>query len=89
MRSADRFYLSGLCLFAAVAFLPLFREPQVAGVSVFGWLMAALMVISPMGALALFLSERRRPPDSRDDPAHVTSHVPSHAPPVPTEPPAQ
>lgn len=59
MRRADRWYLLGLCTFAVVAFHPAWREPQFANISLFGWLMAALMVLSPMAALALFLRERR------------------------------
>ena len=48
-----------LILFSIVSFLPLWRTLEVAGMAVFGWLMAALMVISPALALALFLLKRR------------------------------
>ena len=49
-----------LILFSAVSFLPLWRTLEVAGMAAFGWLMAALMVISPGLALGLFLHRKRR-----------------------------
>ena len=47
-----------LILFSAISFLPRWRTIEVAGMVVFGWLMAALMVISPALALVVFLSKR-------------------------------
>lgn len=55
MRGDDRWYLRSLIGFSIVAFLPPWRELHVAGMAVFGWLMAALMVFSPSIALALLL----------------------------------
>lgn len=49
-----------LVLFSAFSFLPVWRTVELAGMAVFGWLMAALMVISPALALTLFLLGRRR-----------------------------
>jgi len=49
-----------LILFSVFSFLPLWRTIEVAGMAVFGWLMAALMVISPALALTVFVSKRRR-----------------------------
>jgi hypothetical protein len=49
-----------LILFSVVAFLPLWRTFEVAGMVLFGWLMAALMVISPVLALTVFVVKRRR-----------------------------
>lgn len=46
-----------LLLFAAVSFLPIWRTREVAGMAVFGWLMAALMLLSP--ALMLWVFRRR------------------------------
>ncbi|TPV93039.1 MAG: hypothetical protein B7733_22490 [Myxococcales bacterium FL481] len=66
MRRADLWYLVALGAFAAVSFHPGWREPQLAGISLFGWLMATLMVVSPIAALTLFLRERKpRGGDSR------------------------
>jgi hypothetical protein len=48
-----------LLLFSAVTFLPVWREIEIGGMVVFGWLMAALMVLSPAVALVVF--RRRRP----------------------------
>ncbi len=49
-----------LVLFSVFSFLPLWRTIEVAGMAVFGWLMAVLMVVSPALALAVFWIERRR-----------------------------
>jgi hypothetical protein len=49
-----------LILFSAFSFLPLWRTLEVAGMAAFGWLMAALMVISPALALTVFVINRRR-----------------------------
>jgi len=46
--------LAFLVLFSAVAFLPVWRDIEIAGMAVFGWLMAALMLISPALMLLLF-----------------------------------
>lgn len=46
-----------LVAFSAFSFLPIWRRLEVAGMAVFGWLMAALMVLSP--ALALIAVVRR------------------------------
>lgn len=49
-----------LVLFAAVSFLPTWRTMTFGGMAVFGWFMAALMVISPALALFVFLRGRGR-----------------------------
>jgi len=49
-----------LILFSAFSFLPLWRTLEVAGMVTFGWLMAALMVISPALALTVFVVKKRR-----------------------------
>lgn len=59
MLKGDRWYLLALLVFSVLAFLPWWREAFLAGMSVFGWLMAALMVLSPAGALLVFRLERR------------------------------
>ena len=53
-----------LLVFCAVTFLPLWRRLEIGGMVVFGWLMAALMVLSPAVALLVFhrgRGEDRRP----------------------------
>jgi len=60
MLKGDRWYLLALLLFSIVAFLPWWREMYVAGMSVFGWLMAILMVFSPAIALIIFRWERMK-----------------------------
>ena len=60
MDRAEAAVLLFLTLFSALSFLPVWRTLEVAGMVVFGWLMAALMVISPALALAVFVSGRRR-----------------------------
>jgi hypothetical protein len=49
-----------LILFSAFSFLPVWRTVEVAGMAVFGWLMATLMLVSPAVALIVFLKQRRR-----------------------------
>jgi len=49
-----------LLLFALVSFLPFTREVHVAGMALLGWLMAALMVLSPAIALLRLRAARRR-----------------------------
>jgi hypothetical protein len=48
-----------LLLFSAVTFLPVWREVEIGGMVVFGWLMAALMVLSPAVALLAFRRRHR------------------------------
>ena len=47
-----------LVAFSLFSFLPAWRTEEVAGLAVFGWLMAILMVLSP--ALALLVFRRKR-----------------------------
>ncbi len=47
-------------VFCLASFLPVWREVYIAGMSLFGWWMAALMILSPLGALAIFVYERKR-----------------------------
>ena len=47
-----------LILFSAVSFLPAWRTTEIAGLAVFGWLMAGLMVLSPAFALFVLLRDR-------------------------------
>ena len=60
MSRGDRRYLLALAVFSVIAFMPWWREMYVAGMSVFGWLMAILMVFSPAVALLVFRRERRK-----------------------------
>ena len=52
MTRGDFLFILGLLLFAVVSFLPVTREARWAGMSMLGWMMAALMVLSPSIALA-------------------------------------
>ena len=52
--------LAFLILFSAFSFLPLWRTLELAGMAVFGWLMAALMLVSPALALLAFRNRRRK-----------------------------
>ena len=60
MHKSELWFLVSLILFSAASFLPMWRDIYVAGMSLFGWWMAALMILSPMGALLVFLYERKR-----------------------------
>jgi hypothetical protein len=60
MRKSELFLLVTLVLFSSASFLPLWREIYIAGMSLFGWWMAALMILAPVGALTVFFYERKR-----------------------------
>ena len=60
MAKKERFALLLLIFFAAVSFVPLARSVEVAGMALFGWMMAALMVISPIVTLWALRRGRRR-----------------------------
>lgn len=62
MRRAERAALFGLAGFSVLAFLPPVAEVSVFGVSLFGWLMAALLAGSPLLLLGLL-----RPETAADD----------------------
>lgn len=63
MPHSDRWYLLAILIFAFVSFLPWSRHVHFAGMALFGWLMAALMVFSPAIALLRLLRAQRRPRD--------------------------
>lgn len=54
--AGDRWYLLALVAIATFAFLPWSRATEVGGLPVFGWLMAALMVLAPAVALVRLLA---------------------------------
>jgi uncharacterized membrane protein (DUF485 family) len=60
MARGEKFALVFLILFSIVSFLPVWRAIEVAGMAVSGWLMAALMVISPVLTLWVVKSGGRR-----------------------------
>ena len=59
MARGERLALAFLIVFAAVAFLPVWRDLQVLGMAASGWWMAALMLLSPILTLWVFGSRRR------------------------------
>jgi hypothetical protein len=58
LESADRWTLAVLVVYAVVAFLPWWRTVEVGGMALFGWLMAGLMVLSPVLALVRLWARR-------------------------------
>jgi hypothetical protein len=60
MDRVEALALSFLVAFSVFSFLPVWRGAEVAGMAVFGWLMAALMVLSPALALAVFSRQEKR-----------------------------
>ncbi len=60
MERAERGALVFLLLFSVAAFQPIWRSVDVAGMALTGWMMAALMVISPIVTLWVFRRTRRR-----------------------------
>lgn len=61
MNRVEAAALGILIAFSVFSFLPLWREVELAGMAVFGWLMATLMVLSPALVLFIFLRQRTRP----------------------------
>ena len=59
MARGEKVVLGVLILFSAACFLPPTRSVEVAGMALFGWLMALLMVLSPI--LTLWVLRRGRP----------------------------
>lgn len=60
LSSFDRWYLVTLIAFSVLAFLPLWREIEIAGMSMLGWWMAILMVFAPSIALLRFALNRKK-----------------------------
>jgi hypothetical protein len=60
MARGELIALSALILFAAASFHPIARSVEVAGMLLFGWLMAALMLLSPIVTLWVFWRGRPR-----------------------------
>ena len=71
MRRSELFTLGFLVAFAAFAFHPAWRTVELGGMAVFGWLVAALMLLSPALALAAFLA-RTEPSPRRPDEGAAT-----------------
>ena len=61
MRRREAATLVFLIAFATFAFIPVWRTVEVGGMAVFGWLIAALMLISPTVTLVAFLRRRSDP----------------------------
>ncbi len=59
MARGERFTLWLLILFSAISFLPIWRTLEVLGMALSGWMMAALMVVSPILTLWVFRCRRR------------------------------
>lgn len=59
MPRGERLYLAALLFLAALAFLPWTRQVSIAGLALFGWLMAALMVAAPLAALFRLVAGRK------------------------------
>ncbi len=58
LRRGEGATLAFLVAFAAFAFVPAWRAIEIGGMAVFGWLIAALMLLSPALALITFLWRR-------------------------------
>jgi hypothetical protein len=59
MRRGEAAALLFLVAFSAFSFLPVWRDIEIGGIAVFGWLMIALMLISPVLTLFVFLRGQR------------------------------
>ncbi len=57
MPRGDLGFIVALLTLAVVSFLPAVRDAEWAGMSMLGWMMAGLMVASPVIALVRLLSE--------------------------------
>jgi hypothetical protein len=59
MKRGDFWYLIAIIAFAFISFLPWSRRIIISGMALFGWMMAALMIISPTLAIVRLFIERR------------------------------
>jgi hypothetical protein len=60
MARGERSALLFLILYSAICFLPVWRSFEVAGMALTGWLLAALMLASPILTLWVSRGPRRR-----------------------------
>jgi hypothetical protein len=58
MPRGDRWFLAIIIVFSIISFLPWTQGVHVAGMALFGWLMAALMILSPAIALIRLIRHR-------------------------------
>ena len=59
MPSGDRWFLLTIIIFSVISFLPWMQEIQISGMALFGWMMAALMILSPAIALIRLIRQSR------------------------------
>lgn len=59
MRRSEVAALLFLIAFSVFSFLPVWRRIEIGGIAVFGWLMIALMLISPVLTLFVFIRGER------------------------------
>jgi hypothetical protein len=59
MPSGDRWFLLTIIIFSVIAFLPWLQEIQASGMALLGWMMAALMILSPAIALIRLIRQNR------------------------------
>lgn len=60
MKRGDVIYIVFVLVFSILSFLPWSRRISLFGMALFGWLMVALMVISPAIVLLRLLAERNK-----------------------------
>jgi hypothetical protein len=60
MRWQEAAALLFLVAFSAFSFLPGWRRVEIGGIALFGWWMTALMLISPVLTLLVFVRDGRR-----------------------------
>ena len=58
MPRGDRWYLIVIIAFSFISFLPWTQGIHLAGMALFGWLMAVLMILSPTIALIRLIRHR-------------------------------
>ncbi len=66
MARGDLVYIVVVLAAAVIVFLPTWQSVQVWGMALRGWLLAALMLLSPIIALARLLLARPDTPDASD-----------------------
>ncbi|MAG70211.1 MAG: hypothetical protein CL471_07985 [Acidobacteria bacterium] len=59
IRRRDLVALTVTVLWSVVSFLPAWREPEIGGGAILGWMMAVLMVLAPVASLMALLGGRR------------------------------
>ena len=67
MAKGELILLISLFCYSVIAFLPIWREIELGGMAVFGWMMAFLMLVAPIFALLIIRSSDKHSAADSDE----------------------